>query len=241
MLDINMEDVVVALQSCSQQLIFFGVVLVLGIIVMIAVGKQPAAKKGLIRGEAAIAIVLALMITINLICTGPMSTMLSLVTGNGQISDETAAASTELCIDIAEEGIVLLENEGNILPLSGKKLNVFGWASTNPCYGGTGSGALSDAYHIVTLLEGLQNAGIETNSELSDFYTAYADSHPVVGMFAQDWTLPEPPADTYGGIIDNAKSFSDTAMIVLSRVGGENADLPTDMAAVIDGSWSDGT
>ena len=113
------------------------------------------------------------------------------------------------------------------------KLNVFGWASTNPCYGGTGSGALSDAYPTVTLLEGLKNAGFELNTELSDFYTSYRADRPEVGMFSQDWTLPEPEAAQYTDeMMNNAKAFSDTAMVVITRVGGEGADLPTDVSQV---------
>ena len=50
-------------------------------------------------------------------------------------------------------------------------INVFGWASTNPIYGGTGSGALSDAYDTTTLLDGLHDAGFKTNEELTKFYT----------------------------------------------------------------------
>jgi beta-glucosidase len=163
-----------------------------------------------------------------------MSTIISLAAGNGVISEETTVEAQALCEDIADEGIVLLENKDNVLPLGGeKKLNVFGWASTNPCYGGTGSGALSDSYPIVSLLEGLKNAGITTNADLSNFYTSYRADRPEVGMFSQDWTLPEPPAASYGSdLINNAKSFSDTAMIVITRVGGEGADLPTDMSKV---------
>ena len=102
---------------------------------------------------------------------------------------------------MAEEGIVLLENEDSILPLAGgAKLNVFGWASTNPCYGGTGSGALNDAYPTVTLLQGLTNAGIQLNTELENFYVNYKADRPVVGMWAQDWTLPEPNVSLYMGI-----------------------------------------
>ena len=119
---------------------------------------------------------------------------------------------------------------------------MFGWASTNPVYGGTGSGALNDAYHTVTLLEGLENAGFTLNTELSDFYTAYRADRPTIAMGTQDWTLPEPPASTYTDeMMANAKAFSDTALVVIGRSGGEGADLPTDMAAVIDGSWQDGT
>ena len=61
-------------------------------------------------------------------------------------------------------------------------------------------------------------------------------------MWAQDWTLPEPNVSKYSDdLMKNAKSFSDTAMIVISRSGGEGADLPNDMTAVVDGSYSDGT
>ena len=243
MLSINMSDVIGVLESCKAQLIFFGVVLVLAVIAMIVCRKMDKAGKFMVRAQSVLAILLALVIAVNLICFGPMSTMITLATGSGTISEETSAEATELVSEIAKEGIVLLKNEDNLLPLSGNSsLNVFGWASTNPCYGGTGSGALNDAYHTVTLLEGLENAGFSLNTELSQFYTDYRADRPVVGMSSQDWTLPEPPADTYSDtLISNAQSFSGTAMVVITRVGGEGADLPTDMAAVIDGSWNDGT
>ena len=242
MLSINIEDVIKVLDSMKPQLIGFGVVLVLAIVAMIACMKLPKAKKYMIRCQAGLAILLALVITVNLICFGPMNTMISLATGSGSISEETGAEATDLVEDIADEGIVLLKNEGSTLPLTAGSLNVFGWASTNPVYGGTGSGALNDAYHTVTLLEGLENAGFTLNTELSDFYTAYRADRPSIAMGTQDWTLPEPPASTYTDeMMANAKAFSDTALVVISRSGGEGADLPTDMAAVIDGSWQDGT
>lgn len=242
MLSINIEDVIKVLNSMKPQLIGFGVVLVLAIVAMIACMKLPKAKKYMIRCQAGLAILLALVITVNLICFGPMNTMISLATGSGSISEETSAEATDLVEDIADEGIVLLKNEGSTLPLTAGKLNVFGWASTNPVYGGTGSGALNDAYHTVTLLEGLENAGFTLNTELSDFYTAYRADRPTIAMGTQDWTLPEPPASTYTDeMMANAKAFSDTALVVIGRSGGEGADLPTDMAAVIDGSWQDGT
>ena len=242
MLSINIEDVIKVLDSMKPQLIGFGVVLVLAIVAMIACMKLPKAKKYMIRCQAGLAILLALVITVNLICFGPMNTMISLATGSGSISEETGAEATDLVEDIADEGIVLLKNEGSTLPLTAGSLNVFGWASTNPVYGGTGSGALNDAYHTVTLLEGLANAGFTLNTELSDFYTAYRADRPSIAMGTQDWTLPEPPASTYTDeMMANAKAFSDTALVVISRSGGEGADLPTDMAAVIDGSWQDGT
>ena len=234
MLSINMEDVKNVLTAIAPYLIVIGVALALAIIVTIACFKAKKSVKKLIRGEAWIAFLLTAVIAVNLICFVPMSSMISLATGNGTISKETSDEATDLCTDIAEEGIVLLKNEGNTLPVaSGSNLNVFGWASTNPCYGGTGSGSLSDAYETVSLLQGLEDAGFKLNTELSDFYTAYRADRPEVGMFAQDWTLPEPTADSYTDeMMNNAKEFSDTAMVVITRVGGEGADLPTDVSQV---------
>ena len=240
MLSINIDDVKNALSLVQNYLIAFGVVLVIAIIAIIAVLKLPKPEKKLIRGEAGVAIVLALLIIVNLICTGPMSNMLDLISGSGSIDEATSAEATELVAEITQEGVVLAKNVDGILPVvSGSKLNVFGWASTNPCYGGTGSGALNDAYPTVDLLEGLKRAGIETNTELSQFYVDYKADRPGVMMWVQDWTLPEPNVSTYSdSLISNAKAFSDTAMIVITRVGGEGADLPTDMTAVVDGSWA---
>ena len=82
-----------------------------------------------------------------MICTGPMSTMLDLVSGSGTIDTATSDEAAELAVTIGDEGIVLLNNDDDLLPLaSGSKLNVFGWASTKPILGGAGSGALNDAY-----------------------------------------------------------------------------------------------
>ena len=233
MLSINMDDVINVINSIKGYLIGFGIVAVLLIVAMIACRKMKKSKKYLIRFNAVLGIVLALGVTVNLILVGPMYSMVTRATGGGKVSEENGALATELCEDIADEGIVLLDNAGTLPLAKNSKLNVFGWASTNPCYGGTGSGALSDAYPTVSLLEGLTNAGFELNTELSDFYTAYRADRPEVGMFAQDWTLPEPEAAQYSDdLINNAKAFSDTAMIVITRVGGEGADLPTDVSTV---------
>ena len=130
------------------------------------------------------------------------------------------------------EAVTLLKNDDSNLPLSGKKVNVFGWGSTNPVYGGTGSGSMSKQYKTVSLLDGMKQAGLKTNTELSKLYTDYRKDRPEVGMFAQDWTLPEVPAKQYSDkLVSDAKDFSDEAVVVLTRVGGEGADLPTDMKA----------
>lgn len=233
MLAINMDDVIKVVSSIKGYLIALAAVVLLAVAVMVGCRKMKKSKKYLIRWQAGLGLVAAAAIIVNLILTGPMYSMVSLATGGGKVSEENVASATQLCEDIADEGIVLLDNDGTLPMAKNSKLNVFGWASTNPCYGGTGSGALSDAYPTVTLLEGLTNAGFELNTELSDFYTSYRADRPVVGMFSQDWTLPEPEAAQYTDeMMNNAKAFSDTAMVVITRVGGEGADLPTDVSKV---------
>lgn len=231
MLNINMADVIKILELCRPYLIAFGVVFVLAVITMIAVRKMEVAKRKMVRAQSILATILALVIVANFICIGPMSTILSLATQKVEVlSEETKNKSNEDCREIAREGIVLLENEG-LLPLSDtKNLNVFGWASTNPIYGGTGAGALNDLFHKVSLLEGLENAGFHLNTQLSDLYTSYEKQRADYGV---DWKLPEVPVAQYSEeLINGAKEFSDTAVVVIARWGGEAHDLPTNMADV---------
>lgn len=229
-----MSDVVSIVRQNMSYIIAFGVVAAITILALIgSFALKKKHQKYLVRTQAGIACLLAVAIIVNLFCTGPMYTILSLVSGTGTITAETSASAEQLGQKIAEEGFVLLKNENSTLPFSDKNINVFGWASANPVYGGTGSGSLNDAYHTVSLLEGLQNAGFNTNKELSDFYTAYRNGRPTVGMWSQDWTLPEPPASTYSEeMMANAKAFSDNAVIVLARSGGEHIDLPQDVTQV---------
>lgn len=234
MLSINWSDVVSTITQIRGYLIAIGVIIAIALIVTIACMKLPKAKKFLIRRQSVVAMTAGVVVVLNLICTGPMYTLLSLISGTGTLTEATAADAEKLGEEIAEEGIVLLKNEDDVLPFSGSKnLNVFGWASVAPCYGGTGSGALNDTYHIVDLLEGLKNAGFDTNTKLSDFYKSYREERPVVGMWEQDWTLPEPPAADYTeDMINEARDFSENAVIVLTRAGGEHIDLPQDVTEV---------
>ena len=228
MLSINIADVIAVLQTMIPQLIIIGVALVAAIIVTICAMKAKKPLKGFIRKEAWIAFLLVVVVVANTIVLGPMFSMINMAMGGGKISEDAIAEAKELCTDIAEEGIVLLKNDDKALPLAeGSKVNVFGWSSTNPIYGGTGSGALSDAYPTVDFLTGLKDAGIEYNQDLVDFYKGWRDSRPTVGMMGQDWTIPEPQVSEYGSLISDAKNYSDTAIFFIARSGGEGADLPT--------------
>lgn len=147
--------------------------------------------------------------------------------------DEAKEAAQAMAQELAAEGVVLLKNEGGALPLeNGAKVNLFGYASVSPLYGGTGSGA-SDASANVDLVQGLINAGLEVNQELVDFYknsgVKRADQS---GFTGSNFTPAEVPASQYGdALLQSAKSYSDTAVVMFSRIGGEGGDLPMDMHA----------
>ena len=238
MLAINIQDVINVLSSVKTHLIVLGVALVAALAVIIACKALPAAKKKLVRSSALVALGLAVIIVVNAICFGPMFTMINLAMGGGSITEESMAEAYEVNTELVSEGVTLLENNGALPLAGGANVNVFGWASTAPVYGGVGSGALNDQYAVTDLITGLTNAGLNVNQDLVDFYKAYKDGRPSVGMWAQDWTLPEPNVSAYTDeLMASAKEFSDTALVVISRPGGENADMPTDMAAVVDGSW----
>ena len=231
MISVEMEDVLAVLQLCKPHIIGIIAALVIGIVIMIACRRMSRGKRFLIRGEAAIAMVLAVVVCVNMICFGPMSTLIGLATGNGTLSDETNEEAAEVAEEIMEDGIVLLKNE-SLLPLNEtKKLNVFGWESINPAYGGAGSGGINDLYDIVSLNQGLENAGFSINQELVDFYNNYGADNPEMSIQKQSWTLPEPPVDTYSDeLIKSAKEYSDVAVVVLSRKAGEgHNDIPMDV------------
>ena len=231
MISVEMEDVLAVLQLCKPYIIGIIAALVIGIVIMIACRRMSRDKRFLIRGEAAIAMVLAVVVCVNMICFGPMSTLIGLATGNGTLSDETNEEAAEVAEEIMEDGIVLLKNE-SLLPLNEtKKLNIFGWESINPSYGGAGSGGINDLYDIVSLNQGLENAGFSINQELVDFYNNYGADNPEMSIQKQSWTLPEPPVDTYSDeLIKSAKEYSDVAVVVLSRKAGEgHNDIPMDV------------
>lgn len=236
MLQINMADVMNVIGSLTPYLIAIGVLFVLALIITFAVNKKTVkevATRKIVHSESWLVALVGIVVAVSMMLTGPLSTLLNNATiTKYTLSDATVSKANELAKDVQSEAVTLLKNDDSNLPLSGKKVNVFGWGSTNPVYGGTGSGSMSKQYKTVSLLDGMKQAGLKTNTELSKLYTDYRKDRPEVGMFAQDWTLPEVPAKQYSDkLASDAKDFSDEAVVVLTRVGGEGADLPTDMKA----------
>lgn len=236
MLQINMADVMNVIGSLTPYLIAIGVLFALALIITFAVNKKTVkevATRKIVHSESWLVALVGIVVAVSMMLTGPLSTLLNnATTTKYMLSDATVSKANELAKDVQSEAVTLLKNDDSNLPLSGKKVNVFGWGSTNPVYGGTGSGSMSKQYKTVSLLDGMKQAGLKTNTELSKLYTDYRKDRPEVGMFAQDWTLPEVPAKQYSDkLVSDAKDFSDEAVVVLTRVGGEGADLPTDMKA----------
>ena len=176
------EDVKMVLSTISGYLIVMAVLLVIAIAVVVAVRKMDKPKKRLIRWQALFAWLLAVVVCVNAICFGVYGdTLNAALAEKKDISEEAKEASRNTVQETAEEGIILAKNEDKVLPVTDeKKLNVFGWASTNPIYGGSGSGA-SDSSSSVSLLQGLENAGFELNTELTDFYKDYAEARLEAG------------------------------------------------------------
>ena len=217
-------------------------ILVAMILLLIFAGKISKKNSGIIRLASVLGALAGIVCIVNAICFGPMYNNVSgfLNASKVELSEETVAQSRATVQKVGEEGVVLLKNNG-ILPLNveeTKKLNVFGWSSTNPIYGGTGSGSSSSAT-AVSILQSLKDAGFEPNEGLSGMYTEYRAERPTIAMASQDWTVPEPPVSVYNDNMMNAiHEYSDTAVIVIGRSGGEGADLPTDMKAVLDGTYN---
>lgn len=223
----------------------YGIVgaLVALILVLILAHKAKKGFRHVIRWEAVMAFFAAILIMVNSICYGPMYSNVSgfLNASKAEFSEETLANSKAAIEKVGDEGIVLVKNEG-LLPLSSDvtSLNVFGWDSTCPVFGGTGS-AGSHSEGSIGILESLQNAGYDTNETLSNMYREYCAARPTISMQAQDWSLPEPNMGYYTDeLMTEAKDFSDTAVIVVGRPGGEGADLPTNMNAVVTGTYNQG-
>lgn len=241
--EVAWEDVISVIQLAKNHIIVIVAALLCMIGVVVFAKRWEKTKRRFVRLQSVIAFVVVVAVTVNIMLSGALYNTINVVLADtGELSKENEDNSRAIIEEITNEGVVMTKNDDSFLPIAPKKINVFGWASTNPIYGGTGSGTV-DASTAVGILDGLENAGFETNQELSDMYVEYRADRPAISINeGQDWTLPEIPVAEYSDeTIQNAKELSDTAVIVIARTGGEGADLPHDMGAVMDGSYSQGT
>lgn len=147
--------------------------------------------------------------------------------------DERTAHLREIGQQIESEGIVLVKNDESALPVAkGSKITVFGQDAVDPVYGGGGAGSV-DTSKAADLKTGLLSAGFELNFVLWDFYETgagaqYRKATPDVygeGSFL----VNEVPADLYTQEVkDSFADYSDAAIVVIGRSGGESSDLSTE-------------
>ena len=147
---------------------------------------------------------------------------------------EAFANAQEVNLKLAEEGFVLLKNENAVLPMNkGAKISVFSKNSVNLSYGGSGSGGF-DTSNNKDLYESLNDAGFVTNPTLKSFYES-SQSGPVRTANSSDLdngdnqkiATAETPQSKYTDTVKNSYAdYSDAALVVITRIGGEGFDLP---------------
>ena len=146
-------------------------------------------------------------------------------------SNEAMADYGELiCKQVEAEGAALLMNENGALPLqAGAKVSCFSNSSVNLVYGGTGSGNI-DASEADDLKDALEDVGFGVNETLWDFYSSdkiakYARKGG--GMVSlESAKVSEVPYELYTDeVLNSVNAYGDAAIVVLSRVGGEGADM----------------
>ena len=135
--------------------------------------------------------------------------------------------------EICEEGMVLLKNADDTLPLQqNAKVSVFGKNSVNLVYGGSGSAAPGDGERA-TIFDSLEEAGFEYNPTLKSFYEGSSSGsgrskNPSMDSGgASTLKTGETPISSYGANITSSyNDYKDAAIVVFSRIAGEDWDLP---------------
>ena len=197
-------------------------------------------KKGGARGKAVditlgavAAAALAVIIAAQSLTTYYNASINAVFTYNGATEDDADADSwLELVYTIEEEGIVLMENNDNALPLaSGTKVNLLGYIAYNPIYSGGGSGSVS-ASDSISFQSSLEAAGIEVNPAVLEsgiYGTTEEDTgeEASVGFSTSDLTIDEISIDQYTGDVsfESLAEYSDVAIVVFGRTGSEGSDL----------------
>lgn len=227
---------------------------------------------------AVIAVVSILAIAVSYVLTGPLYTVMNMYFGKGDAvvknnpeaanldsdyykpvhsdAESLTAAGIELAERVEAEGIVLLKNENNALPLDGseKKVSLFGRTSVDPIYTGAGSAATESS--PVDYKTAFEKEGFEINNDLYNFYAQHKISTEVIktkmmtgmgemdveytgrgfissmgtALFTGDIIAEVPNADYPESLKDSYSKYGDAAIVVIGRVGGEGCDLPTDMS-----------
>lgn len=188
------------------------------------------------------AILLVALVVGNMLANSYSKVITSFLCGTGEDfsnAEVVLQASDDLCRKIGDESIVLLKNANNTLPISDlSKVNLFGWGTTDEGFllKGVGSGSSTiSTKKQVTLLDAFNEEGvnIEYNQEIIDFYNDFGEKNSSTLRknsnlnASTGYRLDEPSVSELEPLIGGAKEFSDVAIFVISRCGGENmGDCP---------------
>lgn len=239
-------------------------------------------SKSSLVGGILLSVLLVLTVVVNFVLTGPLYTVMNMYFGKGDIiiknaensadldvnyyqsdyttAEELTTAGEQLAQQVEKEGIVLLKNDNETLPLAENELSVslFGRTSVDPIYTGAGSAATESS--PVDYKTAFVNHGFKINETLYDFYA----SHPIsteekatklmtgfgemdatytgrgfisamgVASFVDDIIAEVPVADYPEALKDSFVDYNGAAIVFIGRVGGEGCDLPTSMEAHAD-------
>ena len=208
-------------------------------------------KAGIIAG-AVLVLVIAAVLVYGFVLTRTGYWLLAKFTPDSPEQQMSYTSASDTVRQIAEEGFVLMQNNDGLLPLSGgpekTKINLFGIRSIQMVYNGGGSAA-SDVTRCVRLEDALKGQNFELNGDLLNVYYNYFNTGKVSLAAAQapsnggasefiaapdSITIPELPASAFADtslysdgktLMEHAREFSGTAVVVLSRSAGEHADL----------------
>ncbi len=196
------------------------------------------------------AVMLILLVVVNVLAFNVYSVTLNSYFTKLESSDTEVETSQDDWNAIAEEmeseGIVLLKNENNTLPLTDvTQVNLLGYRSYNHVYSGTGSGS-TDSSSAVTLEAALASVGITANPALEEngiYETSFTDDTEGAGLFSRFMgagflltTEPDISAFTGDCSFESLKEYSDVAIVTLGRVGGEGSDAVDVDAENLDGA-----
>ena len=127
---------------------------------------------------------------------------------------------------VVAEGIVMLRNEGNVLPLKeGEKVALFGRGQYNYYKSGTGSGGLVNTSYVTGIREAMEGSGFVLNAKLKATYEEWLKENPFdagTGWAAEPWFQKEMPLTQE--LVDSVRAESDTAVVVIARTAGEDQD-----------------
>ncbi|MCQ2776674.1 MAG: glycoside hydrolase family 3 C-terminal domain-containing protein [Bacilli bacterium] len=207
-------------------------------------------RKSVIIWGATTVVLAGVLVAANIVCRGTISSLLNQVIGGkrpivseedtGVVFEQEFATKKEaydngnkVTQQICEEGMILLKNENGALPLKKKNVSIFGKNSVKLVYGGSGSAAPDPDGERKTIYDSLEAAGFSCNPELKKFYESSAsgsgrsENPEMENKGVSTLKTGETPQASYTQAVkDSYANYGDAAIVVFSRIAGENWDLP---------------